>query len=123
MVYTNIRRKKMNKALRALYPDIEFHEPTASVPVMQCTTLPAGAVLIESMDALTDKVQKYCTRENEIGLHLPDYSKALPVFILSNELQDGRLHHFYRVNYVSPTEGSQRMAEKYIAKGLLYAVV
>ena len=79
--------------------------------------------LFDSADALLDKVQKYCIRENEMGLHLPDYSKALPVFILSNELKDGKIQHFYRVNYVSPTEGSQQRAAEYIAQGKLYAVL
>ena len=123
MEYTNMRRKSMNKALRALYPDIEFREQTSSVPVMVCYTLPQGAERIDSADVLLDKVQKYCIRENEMGLHLPDYSKALPVFILSNELKDGKIQHFYRVNYVSPTEGSQQRAAEYIAQGKLYAVL
>lgn len=123
MNYTQQRRRAMNKAVRALYPDIDFYESPNGVPVMECVKLPEGAVRVTDADDFLREVKEHCTRTNDIGLHTTDFSKALPVFIRSMELMERDTRHFYRVNYVSMSELSQRKAAEYIADGKLYAVV
>lgn len=126
MNYTQSRRKAMNKAVRSLYPDIDFYESPNGVPVMECGRLPKGAVQIMDADDFLRQVDEHCRKPNEIGLYATDFSKALPVFIRSMEL-DGKnsadVRHYYRVNYVSATEASRQRAAEYIADGKLYAVV
>lgn len=126
MNYTQSRRKAMNKAVRSLYPDIDFYESPNGVPVMECGRLPEGAVQIMDADDFLRQVDEHCRKPNEIGLYATDFSKALPVFIRSMEL-DGKnsadVRHYYRVNYVSATEASRQRAAEYIADGKLYAVV
>ena len=116
----------MNKAVRSLYPDIDFYESPNGVPVMECGRLPEGAVQIMDADDFLRQVDEHCRKPNEIGLYATDFSKALPVFIRSMEL-DGKnsadVRHYYRVNYVSATEASRQRAAEYIADGKLYAVV
>lgn len=123
MIYTNSRRRKMNKALVSLYPDITFSEASSSIPVMECNHLPEGAVQIDCIETLKNHVNTYCSRTNHLGLTLLDHSKTLPVFILSQKPDVAGLRTFYRVNYVSPTEDSILRAAEYIDQGLLYAVV
>ena len=126
MNYTQSRRKAMNKAVRSLYPDIDFYESPNGVPVMECGRLPKGAVQIMDADDFLRQVDEHCRKPNEIGLYATDFSKALPVFIRSMEL-DGKnsadVRHYYRVNYVSATEASRQRAAEYIADGKLYAVL
>ena len=119
MIYTNARRRKMNKALTS----ITFSETSGSIPVMECDRLPEGAVQIDCIDTLARRVQTYCSRTNQLGMTIPDYGKALPVFILSQKPDGCGFRPFYRVNYVSPTEASQQRASDYITQGLLYAVL
>lgn len=126
MIYTQQRRKLMNKAVAALYPDIRFYENSGSIPVMECDTLPAGAKHIIDADDLIGHVKEHCVRTNEMGTRIPDYGKAFPVFIRSMELNgknssDTRI--YYRVNFVSLTESSLNKAEEYISAGKLYAVI
>lgn len=126
MVYAQQRRKAMNKAVRALYPDIEFYESPSGIPVMECGRLPEGAVQIMDADDFIGKVKEHCRKSSEIGLYVEDYHKALPVFIRSMELtglNSADVRHYYRVNYVSATEASRQRAAEYIAEGKLYAVV
>lgn len=126
MIYTQSRRKAMNKAVRSLYPDIDFYESPNGVPVMECGKLPKDAVLITDADGFLRKVNEHCRKSNDIGLHTEDHHKALPVFIRSMMLEgknSSDVRHYYRVNYVSATEGSQQKATEYIAEGKLYAVI
>ena len=120
MIYTNSRRRKMNKALVSLYPDITFSEASNSIPVMECDILPEGAVQIDCIETLKNHVSTCCSRTGHLGLTLLDHSKTLPVFILSQKPDGTGLRPFYRVNYVSPTEDSILRAAEYIAQGLLY---
>lgn len=113
----------MNKDTRALFPNIEFTENPNGIPVMECTKLPKGAKRIDSAESFFDKLNRYCVNINEMGTHIPDYNKAIPVFIRSMELNGKDVYHYYRVNYVSLSEISQRQAEQYINEGKLYAVV
>ena len=113
----------MNKAVRSLYPDINFYESPGGIPVMECEKLPKGAVQIMDADDFFRKVNEHCRKANNIGFHIEDYHKTLPVFIRSMELSGRDIHHFYRVNYVSATEGSKRKAAQYISEGKLYAVL
>ena len=122
MVYTQQRRRAMNKAVRALYPDIHFYESPNGIPVMECSTLPAGARRMEDSDELFRMVDSHCVRTNEIGMPMPDYGKALPVFISSMEINGRSTRNFYRVNYVSVSDISKGKAAEYINKGVLYAV-
>lgn len=123
MIYTQQRRKALNKATKTLYPYIKFYESANGVPVMECAELPAGARRVESAKDLFRRVDDHCVRVNEVGLHMQDYGKALPVFIRSMELEGRGVRHFYRVNYVSVLEGSKQRAAEYIAEGKLYAVL
>lgn len=123
MIYTQNRRRAMNKAVRSLYPDIDFYESPGGIPVMECRTLPSEARRIEYPEDLFDKVKKHCVRINDMGMHIPDFGKAYPVFIHSVELNGRDVHHYYRVNYVSATESSKQRAAEYIAEGKLYAVM
>lgn len=123
MIYTQQRRRAMNKAVRALYPNVSFHESPDGIPVMECNTLPQGARRIDIADELFSKVDKHCVRINDMGTHIPDYGKAFPVFIQSMELTDKSVRHFYRVNYVSPSDASKMRAAEYIAEGKLYAII
>ena len=122
MVYTQQRRRAMNKAVRAMYPDICFYESPNGIPVMECSTLPEGARRMEDADELFRKVDSHCVRTNEIGMTMPDYGKALPVFIRSMEINGRSTRHFYRVNYVSVSSLSKEKAAQYISEGKLYAV-
>ena len=123
MIYTQQRRKELNKATRALFPNIEFNENLNGIPVMECTRLPKGAKRIDSTNDFLDKLNRHCVHINDMGTCIPDYNKVLPVFIRSMELGGKNVHHYYRVNYVSLSEISQRQAEQYINEGKLYAVM
>lgn len=123
MTYTQQRRRAMNKAVRTLYPDLNFYESDNGIPVMECSELPQGAKRMDDADDFLRMVDEHCTRTNEIGLHMEDYGKALPVFIRSMELNGREVRHYYRVNYVSVSEASKERAAQYIAEGKLYAVV
>lgn len=123
MIYTQQRRKELNKATRALFPNIEFHENLNGIPVMECTRLPRGAKRIDSAEDFLEKLNRHSVRINDMGTCMPDYSKVLPVFIRSMKLEGKNVHHYYRVNYVSLSEISKRQAEQYINKGKLYAVM
>ena len=125
MIYTQQRRRALNRAMRSMHPGIEFYESPGGIPVMECYTLPEGARQILDADEFVAQVQAHCVRTNEVGLHIPDYGKVLPVFIRSMELTGNgstREEHFYRVNYVSISEASLQKAADYIAEGKLYAV-
>ena len=125
MIYTQQRRRSMNKAVRELYPDIDFYESPDGIPVMVCSTLPEGAVQIMDSEDFINRIKNYCRRENEMGTTIIDYRKAYPVFIRSLELGGKSLAEariYFRVNYVSATENSIRKAEEYINEGKLYAV-
>lgn len=113
----------MNKAVRTLFPDMKFYESDNGIPVMECDTLPEGARRIEEPEILFAAVDDHCRRPIEIGLYEADYSKALPVFIRSMELNGNATRFFYRVNYVSPSKASKQRAADYIADGKLYAVI
>lgn len=116
----------MNKAMRSLYPDIEFYESSNGVPVMECGTLPEGARRIEHPEELLDRVERHCVRTNDMGMHIPDLGKAYPVFIRSVELagkNSSDVRPYYRVNYVSMSDISRQRASAYIAEGKLYAVL
>ena len=123
MIYTYQRRKAMNKVVQDLYPDIVFHEDKDSVPVMTCHELPKEAVRIDDSEDFIQKVEARCSRPNEIGAFISDYGKALPVFILTTELEGREIRHFFRVNYVSMAEASIRWAMERIYEGKLYAVI
>lgn len=123
MVYTQQRRRAMNKAVRELYPDIKFHESENGVPVMECSELPEGAVKICDAEDFIRSVTAHSLRENSVGLLMTDCSKALPVFIRSMELSGSQVRHYYRVNYVTASECSCQRAVEYINDGKLYAVI
>ena len=126
MIYTQQRRRMLNKAVRAMFPDTEFYESANGIPVMECHTLPEGAGQILDADDFIRQVKQHCVRANDIDTHVEDYGKTLPVFIRSMELTgDGssRKEYFYRVNYVSRSEASLQRAAEYIADGKLYAVM
>lgn len=123
MIYTQQRRKALNKALRSLYPEVDFYESTNGIPVMECSTLPKDARRIDNTEYFSRRIKEQCTRKNEMGTDIPDYGKTLPVFIRSIELSGNGVKHFYRVNYVSINEYSLQKAADYIAEGKLYAVM
>lgn len=126
MIYTQARRRAMNAAVRNMYPDIRFHESSNGIPVMECDTLPRGAVRIEDAFELMSRVNEHCVRKDGMGNDMTDYGKALPVFILSFELTGNHSQNkrtYYRVNYVSPSEKSQETAAGYIKDGKLFAVI
>ena len=100
MIYTQSRRKAMNKAVRALYPDIDFYESPNGVPVMECSRLPEGAVRIDFPEDLFTRVDEHCVHVNEMGTPIKDYSKAFPVFIRTMELTGGDVRYFYYINYI-----------------------
>ena len=120
MNYTDHRRRAMNKAVKAMYPDIHFTEGKGT-PVLECETLPQGVVRIENEDGFIQRVIEHCSRINNLGARTPDYSKAFPIFIRSMELCGTDTRHFYRVNYVSATSQSQQRVSRYIAEGKLFA--
>lgn len=113
----------MNKAVRALYPDIYFYESPNGVPVMECRQLPQGAKRMDDADDFLRMVREHCVRADAMGRDIADYGKALPVFIRSMELDGREERYYYRVNYVSISEKSLEKAAEYIAEGKLYAVV
>ena len=121
MIYTDQRRRKMNKAVRAMFPDIQFTEGKG-IPQLECYLLPRHATRIDSQDDFLGRVQEHCSRINEMGTRVPDYSKAYPVFIHSLELNGKETRQFFRVNYVSISEASMARAARYISEGKLYAV-
>lgn len=123
MIYAQQRRRAMNKAVRALYPDTKFTESANGIPVMECSTLPKGAVRMDDACDLFRMVSEHCVREDAMGRQTADYGKALPVFIRSMEINGKAIRHFYRVNYVSVSEASKERAAEYIAEGKLYAVM
>ena len=126
MEYTQQRRRAMNKAVRDLYPHIVFYESPNGIPIMECNELPKDAKRIDFAEELLSKVNEHCVRINDVGMRIPDYHKALPVFIRSMEIvgkNSANVRHYYRANYVSTTEGSQQKAAEYIAEGKLYAVI
>ena len=122
MIYTQARRRALNKALRNLYPNVDFYESPNGIPVMECSTLPEGARRIADADEFISRVKEDCAHLNEMGTRVPNYGKALPVFIHSMELNGNEVQYFYRVNYVSINECSLQRAAEYIAEGKLYAV-
>lgn len=126
MIYTQQRRKLMNKAVTAMYPDIEFRENSGSIPVMECDELPPQAIHVFDADDFIRAVKEHCVRTNEMGTRIPDYGKTFPVFIKSIELNgkdSSNTRIYYRVNFVSLTEFSLKKAEEYISAGKLYAVM
>lgn len=122
MIYTQQRRRMLNKAVRSMFPDTEFYESTDGVPVMECQTLPEGSYQVINPEEFINTVKEKCMRTNEMGTYIPDYSKTLPVFIHSLRCEGRDVRDFYRVNYVSISEGSLQKAAEYIARGKLYAV-
>lgn len=125
MIYTQQRRRALNKAVRSMFPDTEFYESPNGIPVMECHTLPEGAIQVMDAEEFISRVRERSVRINDMGTPIPDYGRTLPVFIGSMELKgDGstRKESFYRVNYVSISELSLMKAAEYIAEGKLYAV-
>ena len=122
MIYTQARRRALNKALRNMYPEVDFFESANGIPVMKCSTLPKGVKHINNTDDFIRQVKEHCTHRNEMGTTITDYNKTLPVFIESMELDKNKVQHFYRVNYVSANECSLQKAADYISEGKLYAV-
>lgn len=125
MIYTQARRKALNKATRSMHPEVEFYESADGVPIMECYELPVSAVRVTDQEEFTRKLKEKAVRINDMGTLIPDYGKALPVFIESMELRgngSSREERFYRVNYVTISEGSLKKAEEYIAEGKLFAV-
>lgn len=123
MIYTQQRRRALNKALRSLYPNVDFYESSNGIPVMLCRVLPQGARRLADADEFIFQVKNHCSKLNEMGTRVYDYGKTIPVFIHSMELNGNEVQHFYRVNYVSINECSLQKAAKYIAEGKLYAVM
>ena len=125
MIYTQARRKALNKATRSMHPEVKFYESTGGVPIMECYKLPIAAVRVTDPEEFTRKLKEKAVRINDMGTLIPDYGKALPVFIESMELRgegSNRKEQFYRVNYVTISEGSLKKAEEYIAEGKLYTI-
>lgn len=125
MIYTQARRKALNKATRSMHPEVKFYESTDGVPIMECYELPVSAVRVTDPEEFTRKLKEKAVRINDMGTLIPDYGKALPVFIESMELRgngSSREERFYRVNYVTISEGSLKKAEEYIAEGKLYTI-
>lgn len=122
MIYTQQKRRALNKAAKAMFPDVEFTEPTG-IPVMECNGLPSSARLIVDPDDFLARVNDICVRKNTAGMNVPDYGKSVPVFIKSMEYIGNSCRLYYRVNYVSPSLTSQEKAEEYISKGLLYSTL
>lgn len=126
MIYTQQRRRTLNKAVRSMFPDTEFYESPGGIPVMECHTLPEEAKQVMDADEFVREVRKKAVRINDMGTPIADYGKTLPVFIDSMELKgegSARKESFYRVNYVSISDCSLQKATEYIAEGRLYAVM
>jgi hypothetical protein len=126
MLYTFQRRKALNKAVREMYPEVKFYESANGVPMLECYELPKQMKQVQDLEWFIHEVRMHCSKKIGLGNLEPDYSKALPVFILSLELTgegSKQENYFYRVNYVSITEPSLRKAEQYIAEGKLYAAL
>ena len=124
MIYTQQRRRALNKAVREMYPDTTFYESANGVPMLECYDLPQQMQPVQDTEWFIHQIRTHCSKDIGMGVLKPDYSKTLPVFVLSTELTgDGSKHtnHFYRVNYVSATEYSLQKAAEYIAEGKLYA--
>lgn len=122
MIYTQQRRRNMNKEVRNMYPNIQFYESSGSIPVMECNKLPEGAGLVTDEESFTQQVKNYCCRTNEMGTQLADNSLAYPVFILSKKLNGSKTSYYYRVNYVTYSDASLKAAYKYITDKVLYTV-
>lgn len=123
MIYTQARRRAMNKAVKAMFPDIQFYESPDGIPVMECQELPPRAKKIMEQEDLFRNIDEVCVRRDSIGMLVPDYGKFIPVFIESIELQGKDIRSYYRVNYVSPTVASREKSAAYISEGKLYAVI
>lgn len=126
MIYTQQRRRALNKAVREMYPEVKFYESPSGIPMLECYELPQQIQQVQDKDWFISRIQNYCSKDIGMGMTKPDYSKSLPVFILSMELTgDGskRKNYFYRVNYVSVTESSLEKAGQYIEHGKLYAAL
>ncbi len=125
MIYTQQRRRALNRAVRSMFPGTEFYESPDGVPVLECSALPEGAAQILDAEEFISRMKGKAIRINDMGTPIPDYGKTLPVFIESMELKgecSARKKLFYRVNYVSLSECSLRKALEYIEQGKLYAV-
>lgn len=125
MIYTQQRRRVLNKAVRSMFPGTEFYESPGGIPIMECHTLPEGAVQIMDAAEFIGQVRERAVRVNDMGTPIADYGRTLPVFIESMELTgegSRKKETFYRVNYVSISELSLQKASEYIAEGKLYSV-
>lgn len=120
MIFTQQKRREMNKKMKAMYPDIKFTEHSPSIPVMECDELPSDATIITDVDRFIQSLHQKTKRTNEAGITFTDFKKALPVFIRSMELNGNDIRYYYRVNYVTPTDASIVQAIKYIREGILY---
>lgn len=126
MIYTQQRRRALNKAVKEMYPEIEFKESPDGIPVLECSRLPVQVRIIQDKDLFFHQVHSHCSKDIGMDRIKLDYSKTLPVFILSMELTgegSRKKRTFYRVNYVSITESSLKKAGEYIDKGILYAAL
>lgn len=126
MLYTYQRRRALNKVVRDMYPEVNFYENASGVPIMECNNLPQGIKQVTETESFIQRIIRHCSKPGCKDTYIPDYSKALPVFIECMQLTgegSRRVEKFYRVNFVSVSEKSLEKAGELIAEGKLYAAM
>lgn len=113
MTYTFQQRRKLNRELKDLHPDIPWQEFSQSVPRMRTRLLPQGCKRVISPDILEERV-----RDFYLTHHRP-----LPVYILLPAICRGDRDE-YDVNYLDIARpSSMEYACRMVASGRLFVNV
>lgn len=110
MIYTFQQRRKLNRQLKELYPDIPWKEFGQSLPRMRTRLLPQGCKRVVSPDVLEEQVRDYYLTNR----------RPLPVYILLPAICHDDADE-YDVNYLDIARtSSMEYACRMIATGRLF---
>lgn len=118
MIYTFQKRRALNKVMRSLFPETEFHEE-AGVPMMYTYAIPAKCRKVESIEEFLRLVDESCSID-ECGTRRLNPKSVLPIFIEGKIISGDAERMVWRVNYVMCTEYSKRRAAEYVEKGKVF---
>lgn len=110
MVYTFLRRRKLNNAFRAMFPDMEVEENKDGVPMLFTNQLPEKAFIVENVSEIESKIEP-CTFA---------WKSVIPVLVKTG--MTDKLAERFLVNYVNMSNDSLMRAKEYIAQERLYLI-
>ena len=111
MVYSYQKRKELNEAFMALYPQIEVDYKRDGVPVIHTENLPSVVAPVESLHTLKELIPETAF----------PWKVVLPVMYKIKKLnEEGEFVDLYEISYANCLPKSMELAESRIDKGNLW---